>query len=209
MEGRISRHFITIQQRHLEDADSYMNGSDWVKQLITRILQITHSQWIFRNFTLHDKQGGKLQLQEIKQMRSEAVRFSRRNPTELRPESRFLLELDEEQYVTGSSCYNDKCYFLSAARAAMCAGRRKAARGGRTAGSVGKRAATIMKKKFGKGFNKLKTNRQRVVKQVESECREDELPFVAVRCNERKRRVVSGPARMAMMRSNKSYKPGD
>ena len=124
MEGRISKHFWTIQQRHLEDADSYMNGIDWVKQFITKILQITHSQWIFRNFTLHDKQGGELQQQEIKQMREEALRFARINPTELRPESRFLLELDEERYVTGNRYYTDKCYFVSAARAAMCAGRR-------------------------------------------------------------------------------------
>ena len=34
-------------------------------------------------------------------------------------------------------------------------------------------------------------------------------PFVAVRVNGRKRRVVSGPFMMAMMRSNKRYKPGD
>ena len=42
MEGRISKCFLTIQQQHLENTDSYMNGSDWVKQFITKILQITH-----------------------------------------------------------------------------------------------------------------------------------------------------------------------
>ena len=56
-------------------------------------------------------------------MREEAVRFSRINPTELQPESRFLLELDECRYMTGNNCYVDKCYFLSAARAALNAGR--------------------------------------------------------------------------------------
>ena len=74
-EGRISKHFVEIQQYHLEHADSYMNGSDWVKQLITKLLQITHSQWIFCNFTLHDKRGGALKQLEIKQMREEAIRF--------------------------------------------------------------------------------------------------------------------------------------
>ena len=77
-------------------------------------------------------------------MREEAVKFSRTNLTELHPESRFLLELDEERYVTGNTCYTDKCYFLSAARAAMCAGRRKVLKGGRTASSLGKRAAKVM-----------------------------------------------------------------
>ena len=54
-------------------------------------------------------------------MREEAVKFSRINPTELKPESRFLLELDEGRYMTGNNCYIDKCYFLSAARAALSA----------------------------------------------------------------------------------------
>ena len=148
-------------------------------------------------------------MQEIKQMREEAVRFSRINPTELRPESRFLLELDEERYVTGNSCYTDKCYYLSAARAAMCAGRRKVLKGGRAAGSLGKRVSSVMKEKFSKGLNRLKACRTRIAKQVESECIEGELPFVAVRYSGRKRRVVSGPARTAIMRSNKRYKPGD
>ena len=58
-------------------------------------------------------------------MREEAVKLSRINPTELQPESRFLLELDECRYMTGNNCYVDKCYFLSAARAALNACRKK------------------------------------------------------------------------------------
>ena len=115
-----------------------MNGNDWVKQLITKLLQNTHSQWIFRNFTLHDKRGGALKQQEIKQMREEAVVFSRTNPKDLPEENRFLLELDEERYVTGKDRHTDKCYFLSVARAAMCAGRRKTSKSGRNAGAVSK-----------------------------------------------------------------------
>ena len=141
-------------------------------------------------------------------MREEAVRFSRTNPTKLRQESRFLLELDEERYVTGNEYYTDKCYFLSAARAAMHAGRRKVLSGGRNAGALGKRAGKGMQDKFSKDFNGLKASRRRVTRQVEREC-DGELPFVAVSVNRKKRRVVSGPARMAKMRLNKSYKPGD
>ena len=49
---------------------------------------------------------------------------------------------------------------------------------------------------------------RRVARQMEKEI-DEELPFVAVSFNRRKRKVVSGPARMALMRSYKSYKPGD
>ena len=141
-------------------------------------------------------------------MREEALKLSRMNPALLPKESRFLLELDEERYVTGKGHYIDKCYFLSAARAAMCAGRRKVSNGGRCAGAMSKRAVAKMQKKIKRGLNKLRSCGKRVARQMETETDEG-LPFVAVSVNGRKRRVVSGPARMAKMRSNKSYKPGD
>ena len=55
MEGRVSKEFYQMQAQHSASSTSFLNGEDWVKQLISRILHITHSQWIFRNFSLHDK----------------------------------------------------------------------------------------------------------------------------------------------------------
>jgi hypothetical protein len=54
-EGHISTHFYVIQSFHLTMSSSYLNGEDWTKQFISKLLQITHSQWIFHNFSLHDK----------------------------------------------------------------------------------------------------------------------------------------------------------
>ena len=82
-------------------------------------------------------------------------------------------------------------------------------KGGRLAVAIRSRTTKAMQRKFSKGLHKLRACRRQVEKQVESECSDGDLPFVAVKCNGRKRRVVSGPARMARMRSNKSYKPGD
>ena len=90
----------------------------------------------------------------------------------------------------------------------MCAGRRKAAAGGRRVGAMSKRAATKMKKRIERGLNRLRPCGKRVTRQMRREV-DEELSFVAVSFNGRKRRVVSGPARMALMRSNKRYKPGD
>ena len=58
MEGRLSKLFCELQSLHLEDAEGPLNGRDWVKGLISKVLQITHSQWLYRNITFHDKQGG-------------------------------------------------------------------------------------------------------------------------------------------------------
>ena len=60
MEGRISKYFYSLQSYHLAFDTHYMNGEDWVRQFITRVLHITHSQWIYRNFSLHDRQRGYL-----------------------------------------------------------------------------------------------------------------------------------------------------
>jgi hypothetical protein len=54
-EGYISSHFYNIQRFHLLMSSNYLNGADWTKQFISKILQLTHSQWIHRNISLHDK----------------------------------------------------------------------------------------------------------------------------------------------------------
>jgi len=56
MEGCMSIHFYEIQNFHLAMCSSFINGADWV----SKILHITHSQWIFRNFSLHDNGHGYL-----------------------------------------------------------------------------------------------------------------------------------------------------
>ena len=64
-----------------------------------------------------------------------------------------------------------------------------------------------MRRKIERGLSRLRPCGKRVARQIGLEI-DDELPFVAVSFNGRKRRVVSGPAREAEMRSNKRYKPG-
>ncbi len=60
MEGYISPQFYNIQHFHLSKSGGYLNGSDWTKQFISKKLQIMHSQWIYRNISLHNKQQGYL-----------------------------------------------------------------------------------------------------------------------------------------------------
>ena len=51
IEGHISIHFYEIQTFHLAMSSSFLNGANWPKQFISKILHITHSQWIFHNLT--------------------------------------------------------------------------------------------------------------------------------------------------------------
>jgi hypothetical protein len=60
MEGHIWTHFYKIQNFHLAMSNSFLNGANWAKQFISKILYVMHSQWIFRNISLHDKINGYL-----------------------------------------------------------------------------------------------------------------------------------------------------
>ena len=93
-EGHVSTHFYTIQSFHLAMSSSYLNSKDWTKQFISRILHITHSQWIFRSLSLHDKMHGYLRnkkADEILQLIKKIVEVA---PEEVPVDSRFLLEIN-------------------------------------------------------------------------------------------------------------------
>jgi hypothetical protein len=92
--GHISMHFHTIQSFHLAMSSSYLNEEDWTRQFISRILQLTHLQWIFRNISLHDKTNGFLcskKVDEILQLINEFVEVA---PEDVPEDSRFLLEIN-------------------------------------------------------------------------------------------------------------------
>jgi hypothetical protein len=76
MEGYISAQFYNIQRFHLLMSGGYLNGSDWTKQFISKNLQITHSQWIYRNISLHDKQQGYLPHKRLEDLLQEILELS-------------------------------------------------------------------------------------------------------------------------------------
>ncbi len=93
-KGHISTHFYAIQTFHLMMLSSYLDGEDWTKQFISKILQLTHSQWIFRNISFHDKKNGYL----CNKMADELLQHIN-SPLDLALEdlpesSRFLLEIN-------------------------------------------------------------------------------------------------------------------
>ncbi len=109
-EGHILSHFYEIQSFYLEMSSCYLNGEDWTKQFISKILQITHSQWIFRNISFHNKKNGYLRNKTADELLQHINSMSEVSPEELPESSRFLLEktfselskhhLETQQYWT-------------------------------------------------------------------------------------------------------------
>jgi hypothetical protein len=123
LHGKVSVEIASIQRIHcMSSTACRMTGSDWMKAFISQLLQISHSQWIFRNYTLHDKQRGYLRLRLRSDILREVHRLLDTPPSEVPPESQYLLELDHSSMYTAS--YEDQAYWVLAVKAARRAGRR-------------------------------------------------------------------------------------
>ena len=79
--------------------DHTINGEQWVRQFIAKVLHITHSQRIFRNFTLHDKQQGCLRRKEMNGVLDKIEKPWETEIEDVPNDSRLLLELDFDQLV--------------------------------------------------------------------------------------------------------------
>jgi hypothetical protein len=102
MEGKVSTKIASIQRIHCAAAPCMMNGDDWMRHFISHVLRITHSQWIFRNITLHDKVCGTLRLQNREEVLREVEALLETDPMEVPVESKFLLEFDFDSLYRSS-----------------------------------------------------------------------------------------------------------
>jgi hypothetical protein len=63
LHGKVSVEIAAIQKLHcMSSLACQLTGTDWMKAFISHLLQMSHFQWIFHNYTLHDKQRGYLRL---------------------------------------------------------------------------------------------------------------------------------------------------
>ena len=124
LHGKVSVEIAAIQEYHCSISSCRMNGSDWMKHFISHLLKISHSQWVFRNFVLHDRTRGYLRLQERKEVLLEIEKLVDMDPDKLPEESRFLLEMDFDSLYRSS--FERQSYWVRAMKAARRAGRRAA-----------------------------------------------------------------------------------
>ena len=171
MEGCISTHFYFIQHYHLALSGSYLNGSDWTKSLISKLLHITHSQWIYRNFTLHDKLCGYLHNKSLEDIKQTIEELADTPPEDIPEGSKFLLEINFGD-LTKSHIENQQ-YWIIALKAAITAGRRSKA--------AGSRARRIRHRVNRKIPSRSKLGITAVERQIRQDCMHlaanDDIPF--------------------------------
>ena len=93
MEGYVSIHFYEVQNFHLAMSSSFLNGADWAKQFISKILHITHSQWIFCKYSLHNKRNGYLHKKKAEEIALKLESLAGLALEDVSTNSQFLLEI--------------------------------------------------------------------------------------------------------------------
>jgi hypothetical protein len=122
LEGKVSHHFLEIQQRYLAGANTKINGRDWMTRFLTKLLEISHTQWLFRNVTLHDKIHGFLVAIKQKEL-IKTIEFLHDLPaTEVPKESQFLLDCDIDELRSADTSYQE--HWIAAMKSARTAGLR-------------------------------------------------------------------------------------
>ena len=61
-EGKLAKNFRAIQRGYLIQEDTQLTVDSWLKGLVTKLLEMTHAQWIFRCISKHHRTKGSLVL---------------------------------------------------------------------------------------------------------------------------------------------------
>ena len=69
MEGMLSRELVELQKYALVEAESRLTVDKWAKELVIRLLEITHGQWLYRNVIVHDRTAGDLATKRKEEIR--------------------------------------------------------------------------------------------------------------------------------------------
>ncbi len=118
LHGRIPQSITNLQTAHCQGlVRCHLTGRDWTRGFIRQVLRLSHSQWIYRNFTLHHKTRGYLALKKKAAVLHEIEELSEKRPEDLPDDCRFLLEMDFESLVLAS--YEQQAYWVLAMKAAV------------------------------------------------------------------------------------------
>ena len=116
MEGMISKEIMEIQGRSQEFERYKMPLEKWGSQLVIRLLEVTHGQWLYRNVHVHDAISGDLATRRKEDIRRELEDQIELGGEGLAEEDHYLLEINLDLLDTSTG--EEQAYWLIALRAA-------------------------------------------------------------------------------------------
>ena len=116
MEGMVSKEVLSIQAEYTAVSGSRLSVKRWMSGLITRLLEITHGQWIYRNFVVHDHISGTIANKKKEEIQAEIETQQDLGGDGLLEEDMFLAEVNLEDLESSSG--ERQAYWLLAIQAA-------------------------------------------------------------------------------------------
>jgi hypothetical protein len=110
MEGMISKEILPLQGEHIEAGGCNLTIDVWAQGLVTKLLEATHGQWLYRNVHVHDTVAGvaaTARKEEIQQFIEDQLDMGGEGLDE---RDKFLLEINLEDLETSSG--EDQHYWL-------------------------------------------------------------------------------------------------
>jgi hypothetical protein len=95
----------------------------WTQQFLTKILDITHKQWSYRNSRIHIRQVEGLSLSEHEHILQKVESLIGTDPMELLPQHHSLLQVNFEALGEGTS--TDRQYWIAQMESAIKARKRR------------------------------------------------------------------------------------
>ena len=116
MEGMISKEIMCIQKSYLALSSYHLILESWTTGLITKLLEVTHGQWLYRNVHVHDSMS-----ETSETLRKEEIHMEIEKQQELGTDSlgkgdKYLMEINLEDLEETSG--KRQLYWLLSIRAA-------------------------------------------------------------------------------------------
>jgi hypothetical protein len=99
--GMASMHLRPIQYSHLLASALMLNVDNWMTQFISKVLHLTHGQWIYRNISKYHEKLVSIQKTERRDLLLEIDCLIHVSLEEVPEESKFLLEVDFARLQNG------------------------------------------------------------------------------------------------------------
>ncbi len=102
LEGIILTEITSIQRQYIAVNGSCMSLDKWCTGLITRLLEKTHGQWLYRNYIVHDPVSGTIATAKKEELLVEIERQRELGDAGLLEEDKYLAEVNLEEMATSS-----------------------------------------------------------------------------------------------------------
>ena len=105
VEGRITTHWLLVVAPHLSRGLRQVLPKSWGRMFITKLHNLVHKQWIFRNSMIHFRSTDGLTIPEHHKILDQMEHYALVDPKTLLPCHRSLLDADFESLGNGPTSH--------------------------------------------------------------------------------------------------------